>query len=285
MEYQNRDISLNYEETGKGKAVVILHGLGCDLHMMEACLEPVFAKHPDYRRIYIDLPGMGKSTGGLEHASSDKILERLLDFINFTVDDKYLLIGESYGGYLARGILSRQAERIDGLMLLCPVVEPQKDKRALPDDIIRFKDELFLEKLTAEDRDGFCEYAVIADAYTYQRYRAEIDPAFRLSDAGFISRLEKNYSFTFDVDKMIAGLDYDKPSLFICGKQDDCVGYEDLWRLLKSYSRATFAVLDAAGHNLQIEQVSVFNELVGNWLIRTEKLQVPDGLRQGDINE
>ena len=62
----------------------------------------------------------------------------------------------------------------------------------------------------------------------------------------------------------------------MCGKQDDCVGYEDLWELLKSYNRATFAVLDVDGHNLQIEQVSVFNELVSNWLMRTEKISMPD---------
>lgn len=88
--------------------------------------------------------------------------------------------------------------------------------------------------------------------------------------------MEDNYSFSFDVDEIISGLNYDRPSLFMCGKQDDCVGYEDLWELLKSYNRATFAVLDVAGHNLQIEQVSVFNELVSNWLMRTEKFSMPD---------
>lgn len=66
----------------------------------------------------------------------------------------------------------------------------------------------------------------------------------------------------------------------MCGKQDDCVGYEDIWALLKSYNRATFAVLDVAGHNLQIEQVSVFNELVSNWLMRTEKFSMPTNMEE-----
>ena len=57
----------------------------------------------------------------------------------------------------------------------------------------------------------------------------------------------------------------------ICGKQDKCVGYQDAWRLTESYSRATFSVLDMAGHNLQIEQPHLFNELVIDWLLRIEQ--------------
>ena len=35
--------------------------------------------------------------------------------------------------------------------------------------------------------------------------------------------------------------------------------------------RATYAVLDFAGHNLQIEQPALFNSLVENWLERLER--------------
>lgn len=262
---------INYEVIGDGKPVIILHGLGCDFKMMKACLEPIFSKKTNYKRIYIDLPGMGKSTRQLEYASSDIILDILLSFIDTVVKENFLLIGESYGGYLARGILSKRSKCIDGLMLLCPVVKPEKNERTLPNDKTQFKDSSFLEKLNEIDRKNFCEYAVLANDYTYKRYSTEICPAFKLSDDNFIGKLEKNYSFSFDVDKIISDLMFDKPCLFICGKQDTCVGYEDLWKLLKDYRRATFSILDVAGHNLQIEQTSVFDELVKNWLLRIEK--------------
>ena len=77
---------------------------------------------------------MGKSAGNIEDASSDAILNILLHFIESNINENYLLIGESYGGYLARGILSQQIRKIDGLMLLCPVVVPKSEKRNLPDD-------------------------------------------------------------------------------------------------------------------------------------------------------
>lgn len=63
---------------------------------------------------------------------------------------------------------------------------------------------------------------------------------------------------------------YDKPALFITGRQDNSVGYQDLWNLIEDYPRATFAVLDLAGHNLQIEQPELFHCLVREWIARTE---------------
>jgi pimeloyl-ACP methyl ester carboxylesterase len=271
MKYHHSNTILNYEITGDGKPVIILHGLCCSMEMMKACLEPVFQKENHYRRIYIDLPGMGKSTGETEHASADGILDILLDFIENVVHEKYLLVGESYGGYLARGILSRDAKHVDGLMLLCPVVEPERSKRILPENIIRFEDACFLDTLAPEDKEGFSEYAILANEHTYQRYHAEILPALKSADEKYITKLEKNYSFSFDADGIIGGLGFDKPTLFISGKQDNCVGYEDLWRLVKDYSRASFFILDAAGHNLQIEQDILFSQMVENWLFRIEQ--------------
>lgn len=270
MKYQFFDTIVNYEIAGTGKPVVILHGLGCSLEMMRACMEPVFQNNCGYQRIYIDLPGMGKSTGSIAHASSDSILDILLHLIESIVQENYLLVGESYGGYLARGILSQDAGRVDGLMLLCPVVEPDRKKRTLPQHKLQFKDTAFLERLEVADRNNFCAQAVIANEYTFGRYKKEIVSANEIYDREFINQLEKSYGFSFAVDQTIRGLDFDKPALFLCGRQDACVGYEDLWRLLKDYKRATFSVLDAAGHNLQMEQVVLFQELVENWLLRTK---------------
>ena len=69
-------------------------------------------------------------------------------------------------------------------------------------------------------------------------------------------------------------INFSKPSLFITGRQDNAVGYYDLYNLLEDYPRATFAILDTAGHNLQIEQEEVFNSLFLNWLERVEKYKV-----------
>ena len=41
-----------------------------------------------------------------------------------------------------------------------------------------------------------------------------------------------------------------------------------VWDVLENYPRAAFAVLDGAGHNLQIEKDQVFTALVRDWLNR-----------------
>jgi pimeloyl-ACP methyl ester carboxylesterase len=61
---------------------------------------------------------------------------------------------------------------------------------------------------------------------------------------------------------------FDRPALFLAGRQDDVVGYTDLFTLTESYPRAAVAVLDRGGHALQIEQAQLFNALVNEWLER-----------------
>jgi pimeloyl-ACP methyl ester carboxylesterase len=44
--------------------------------------------------------------------------------------------------------------------------------------------------------------------------------------------------------------------------------YKDAWSILENFPRATFAVLDRAGHSLQIEQEEIFNSLINEWISR-----------------
>jgi len=50
-----------YEEFGEGEPILIIHGLACNIELMKGCIEPIFKKVNGYKRIYIDLLGMGKS--------------------------------------------------------------------------------------------------------------------------------------------------------------------------------------------------------------------------------
>ena len=65
-----------------------------------------------------------------------------------------------------------------------------------------------------------------------------------------------------------SGPPYDGPSLIVCGRQDAVTGYADQYELLPHYPRATYAVLDVAGHNLQLEQPALFGALIREWLQR-----------------
>lgn len=129
MLWRIKDAEIYYEVVGEGKPVLIIHGCAPDHRLMMKCMESVFQKDEGYKRIYIDLPGMGKSNAPHWINSSDHILEVLTMFIEEIIPKKdFLLVGESFGGYLARGILSKMFERVNGLLLICPVVVAMQKK-------------------------------------------------------------------------------------------------------------------------------------------------------------
>ena len=61
------------------------------------------------------------------------------------------------------------------------------------------------------------------------------------------------------------------PVLIVTGRQDHLCGYRDAWELLDNYPRATYAVLDRAGHFVNIEQEALCQALAAEWLDRVEE--------------
>lgn len=155
------------------------------------------------------------------------------------------------------------------MLLICPVIIADNKKRNVTQHVIIVKDNKLLSNLSFEDAEDFNSSAVIQSERIYERYKNEIVSVIKIADTKFLRNFKENgYEFSFDVDKIIEK--FDKPTLIMLGKQDSCVGYKDVWDILESFPRATFAVLDMAGHNLQIEQDKLFNSLVTEWIIRVQ---------------
>lgn len=271
MECKIKNLSVNYEIIGQGKPIIMLHGYHCDHRLMAGCMEPIFSKKNEYRRIYIDLPGMGKTKAEDWITNSDIMLDIVIEFIETIIPNKnFLLAGESYGGYLARGIIYRMASKVDGVLLLCPCVVADSEKRNTPSHIVLKKDDILLSKIDSTDVNEFNEMHVVQTGITWARFRDEILSGVKIADDKFLNDFkEHGYEFSFDVDNM--DTKFNKPTLMMLGRQDSSVGYKDAWDILDNYPRATFAVLDRAGHNLQIEQEDLFNCFVNEWLIRIEE--------------
>lgn len=267
MKCNVKGVAVNYEVYGDGKPIIMLHGYSPDHRLMAGCMEPVFEKRAGYKRIYIDLPGMGKTKGEDWVNSSDVFLDILLNFIDIIIPgENFLLAGESYGGYLSRGIIYKLAHRIDGLLLLCPAIFNEKQKKDIPSHVVFKRDDDLLEKLDPEDAKAFDAMHVVQNACIWRRYRDEILLGIKLADFGFLRKIKTKFSFEDTLNET-----FTKPTLFLLGRQDASVGYKNAWNILDNYPRATFAVLDKAGHNLQLEQVEVFNCLVDEWITRVEE--------------
>ena len=104
-----RQAEIYYEDIGEGKPILLIHGFTLDHRVMSGCMEPIFTLRDGWRRIYIDLPGMGLTKNYNEISSSDDMLNTLTDFIEAVLpNQEYIIAGESYGGYIASGLIEKQ---------------------------------------------------------------------------------------------------------------------------------------------------------------------------------
>jgi pimeloyl-ACP methyl ester carboxylesterase len=218
-----------------------------------------------FKRLYFDLPGFGKTKGNEWLSSADKMLELIIEFIEGVIPDQaFLLVGNSYGGYLARGIVKKKQKMVKGLFLLCPFIQ---NKMQVPKRSVLEKDHALDGILSDEEKSYFEQVVVRQTNIVWSRFKEEILPGLKMADYAFIKNdWGKKSAFTIDVDNLEYPLE--KPVLIIMGKQDSMTGYSESWDFLKIYPRASLAILDNAGHALQIEQPELFHCLTVEWLER-----------------
>jgi pimeloyl-ACP methyl ester carboxylesterase len=275
---QVKDLQFAYEAIGTGVPLVMIHGFGVDRETMRGCMEPLFKNRTGWKRIYFDLPGMGTTKGPKWIWTSDHMLEAVREFIRLAIPgEKFALVGESYGGYLCRGIVHHDAANVLGMCLIAPMAVAADAERDVPPQTI-FKRNMEVYNDLDEGGKAFVDHLVaVQTKEVWDRFLAEMCSGWAKGDTAFQGVLRyqvKNYTFSFTVDQLpqpFAG-----PSLILTGRQDSGVGYRDQYKFLEQYPRASFVILDMCGHILQIEQAGLFDALVNEWLDRVSWSMSPD---------
>ena len=269
MQCQIGNRSVYYKTIGEGKPFVTISGIPSDHRIVESWMEPIFAKRPGWQRFYFDLPGTGQTSGeGI--TTIDQVLDVVCDFIDAILpNQRFTLLGLSVGGYLTRGVVLRTAERIDGLCLLVPWLSEHEDEE-LPAPVTRIKDAAAMSQLSPEDAERLAELATVQSRRVLDWYRDVVIPA----RPGLNRSMIENRIYSFDLEALSPP--FEKPTLILTGRQDTHVGYRDGWNILEKYPRATFAVLDQASHALGVEQESLFQAIIHEWLDRVVVLQTEE---------
>jgi pimeloyl-ACP methyl ester carboxylesterase len=259
-----------FEVRGEGHPILMIHGFRLDSAVMRGCMEPIFEFRKGWKRIYVDLPGMGRSPRIDGLSDSDGMLDALMRFIDSVLpDEPFAVAGNSYGGYLARAVMRERMPDVRGLLLVCPLIVAPPSRRKVPKHRILLEEEGILDK-AGESALAFAEEGVILNENTLERFRSDVMPGLGSGDQAFLADFfENGYELSFDVDQLPHP--FHSPALVLAGRQDSSVGYSDALRIMDNLPRGTFAVLDRAGHNLQFEQVGLFDALVGEWLDRAEE--------------
>lgn len=263
------DVEVYYEIYGEGTPILMLHGFSPDMELMKGCMEPFFQKtRRSYKRIYIDLPGMGKSNQFAHLNNTDDLMEVVIGFIEKEMQNEpFLIAGESYGGYLARGVIAKNRFPILGAFFICPVINANHDQRTLPVKNIAERDECFFKKLSSNIQKEFENNCVVLNELTFNRWTEEVVAGMKRGDVAFLQKIAGNYAFSNWFEEP----QFNNPAVFLLGRQDDVVGYQDALDLKENFPSASFAILSGAGHNLQIERPVLFNAYLTDWLNRCEQ--------------
>jgi pimeloyl-ACP methyl ester carboxylesterase len=257
MEIRVGQVVVHYVEHGTGRPVLVLHGAGVDHREAEACFEPVFGGVAGLRRIYPDLPGMGRTIAPETLRSADDVLDTLLDFADEITDGTaHLLVGHSAGAYYAQAMTARRPAQVAGLALVCPLLPGLRD---IPEHRVVAR--------SGEIGDSvFRSYFVIQTQEMLERYERYVAPAAALVDQAALERIGERWALAPDHGPAYAG-----PAVVVAGRLDSTVGYAAAADLVGYYPHASVAVLDDAGHALPHEQPELLGALLAEWLGRVER--------------
>jgi pimeloyl-ACP methyl ester carboxylesterase len=257
MKTRAGQVVVHYVAHGTGRPVLVLHGAGVDHREAEACFEPVLDGVAGLRRIYPDLPGMGRTIAPGTLCSADDVLDTLLEFADRVFGGTaYLLIGHSAGAYYAQAMAARRPAQVAGLALVCPLLPGLRD---VPEHRVVAGSGVIGD-------DVFRSYFVIQTPEMLERYERHVAPAAALVDPTALGRIGERWELTPDDAPPYAG-----PTVVVAGRLDSTVGYAAATDLADQYPHASLAVIDDAGHALPHEQPELLRALVAEWLARVER--------------
>ncbi len=257
--------TINYDICGDGLPLIILHGFSLDAISMQRAIEDTSLRLKGFKRIYVDLPGMGQSPRHGLTNDTDTMLDLICRFITRIIGDHpFIIMGFSYGGYLAQGIAKKFRNQILGEILICPVVYSNPHKRRVAPITSREIDGEFLNTLNESKREELMETMVVINNRTYNRVESDFFRAEALCDKEFTRALfQEGYHSSFiEEDNMI----HQHKTLIFLGYQDNVVGYLDMIDNLHRYPKATVNLLTNASHSFFLEQPKQFEYILNSWL-------------------
>jgi pimeloyl-ACP methyl ester carboxylesterase len=270
---------INYEVVGTGVPILTIHGFWVDHYIMKGFIEQIIPTDK-YKIIYFDLPGMGKTIVKEQLYHAEDMCDIIKKIVNRIIgNEKHIVIGESYGAYLMQKLINDD-NNILGAMFLCPVVIPEYTKRDIPEKEIICDEIKDVKTKETENYKAFINMAVLSNMEILKRYEESILAGVNNANKDFLEIYQKNgYGFKEHSNKR-----FENPVLFVMGKQDHIVGYNDAYNILINYPRSSFCILDESGHNLQIEKPEIIKVLMEDWLERIKRNSASATLHSPVVN-
>ena len=232
---------IRFSDTGKGPAVVLLHGY---LESLEIWNNFIPLLEGRFRVICPDLPGHGKSgTTGEEH-SMEKLAGSVIAVIDHCGIEKCFIAGHSMGGYSGLAFMELFPERLSGLCLFHshPFPDTKQTRNNRCREIV----------LVNQGRKELISKINIPKAFAPQnvvKLKAEVERATEIAIStpgeGIIACLNGMMKRP-SREQLLA--ETKMPVMLVAGKHDNYISFKDVARSVRLPENATFVALENSGH-------------------------------------
>lgn len=225
-ELNYKDAKISYSDTGKGMAVVLLHGFLENKTMWDVYVAELSRK---YRVITIDLLGHGETESLGYVQTMEENADVVYDVLSKLRIRKAVLIGHSMGGYVALAFAELYPEKMKGLVLL--------NSTAKEDSIERKKNRDRAIKAVKKDYEVFIRLSVanLFSEDNREKLNNEIEAvkiqALKTPLKGIVASLE-GMKIRKDREFLLHTAVY--PKLLILGKKDPVLNYEENLEQIKN---------------------------------------------------
>lgn len=256
-------MQLNYEKTGSGDPVILIHGLFGDLDNLKS-----ISRHlaDNYAVINLDVRNHGQSphTDKMNYADMADDVLAIADQEQF---DRFHLLGHSMGGKIAMELALCHPSRVRSLIIadIAPVAYDARHST-------------ILEALTAIDLDKVSSRQD-ANSQLAESIKAEGVRQFLLKNLrkAHDTDEQQGWYWRFNLPALKNNYDvligeptrdgqYTGPTLFIRGSQSDYVTEEHRDAIGQRFPNARPKTIDGAGHWLHAEKPAAFNQIVSGFL-------------------
>jgi len=239
-------------QLSRGHKILLIHGAGSNGHSFHRQVQALGEKHSPFA---LDLPGHGRSSGVeglLSVADYADFIAALLDALQVK---STVVLGHSMGGAIAMELALRYSSRIDALVLSSTAA-----KFSLGAERIEALRAVMMGRAPqAFNTDGYSprtlkeKFDVVREGWMEQ---VKTDPRVRYTDIVACSKL--------DLRDAISKID--KPTLVLCGADDQGTTVADAELIKSKIKGAKLEVIADAGHFAPREQPARYGSAIEQFL-------------------
>jgi len=249
------------EYAGEGEPILFMHGIGGNRRNWRDQI-PAFGKH--FKAIAWDARGYGDSDdyeGPLNfHSYADDVV-RVLDHFGVARGN---LVGLSMGGRIAMDFAARYPDRLKSLVLC----DTHKGFAGLSEEaraaFIASRREPLVNGKEPKDIAGPVAKTLIGPNASTEAFDALVDSMSRLHKESYIKSIEA--SVNMDVRTDLANIKV--PTLVVVGSADRLTTVDMARSIAGDIAGAELAIIENAGHLVNIEEPAKFNDIVIEFLRR-----------------